>query len=294
MNPVTYIRDRGGEIQKRKFVEIKKNVNKLLIYMMLIFGGCFMIVPFLWMVSASLKFETQVFSFPIQWIPEPVRWENYKDIFSKVKFLTYYKNTLIITAITTFCQIFTCSLAAYSLARLKYRGRDKIFLAYLGTLMIPFQVVMIPQFVLMKQIGLTDDIWAVILISAFSPFGVFLFKQFFVTVPEELSEAGRIDGCSEFRIYRSIIMPLSKPAISSLTILTFVWSWNDFLKPLIYLSSDKNKTIQLGIRNFLSLYTSDYALLMAAATMSLLPMIIVFFCAQKSFIEGIAMTGIKG
>lgn len=294
MNSVVHIGQEGRTIRSKSFIKIKKNMNKILVYLALICGSYFMIVPFLWMISASLKLETEVFNFPIKWIPNPIRWENYKAVFSKVKFIIYYKNTLIITMSVTLCQIFTCSLAAYSFARLKYRGRDKIFLAYLGTLMIPFQVIMIPQFVLLKQVGLIDNVWSVVLISAFSPFGVFLFKQFFITIPEELSEAARIDGCSEFRIYSTIIMPLSKPAVSSLTILTFVWTWNDFLKPLIYLSSEKNKTIQLGIRNFLSLYTSDYALLMAAAAMSLLPVIIVYFCAQRSFIEGIATTGIKG
>lgn len=272
----------------------RNSIMKMFIYFMLAIGSFFTIMPFVWMISASLKLETEVFMFPIKWIPDVIRWENYFQVFEKIPFTRYYINTIIITGSVVILQIVTSSLAAYSFAKISYRGRDGLFLLYLSSLMIPFQVIMIPQFIIIKNLGLVNNIWSIVIISAFTPFGVFLFKQNFITIPEELSEAARIDGCSEFKIYLNVIMPLSKPAISSLAILTFVWTWNDFLKPLIYLSTDTKKTIQLGIRNFLSLYTADYALLMAAATMSLLPVIIVYFIAQKYFIEGMVSAGIKG
>ena len=161
-------------------------------------------------------------------------------------------------------------------------------------MMVPFQVIMIPQFFIIKGLGLVDHLESVILLGAFSAFGVFLFRQFFMTIPESLSEAARVDGCSEFGIYSRIIMPLAKPAIASLIIFTFVTAWNDFLGPLIYLNSDNVKTLQLGIRSFQTLYSASYALIMAAATCSTLPVIIVYLCAQDQFVEGIAATGIKG
>lgn len=272
----------------------KEKVLRIILYAFIIIASISMIIPFLWMISASIKPEKDVFSIPIKWIPETFRFENYKDVWTKIPFLTYYKNTLVIAISITITQIITCSLAAYAFSKIKFKERDTLFLIYLGTLMVPFTVIMIPQFMVIRSLGLIDNIGSLILIGSFSPFGVFLFKQFFMSIPEELSEAARIDGCNEFGIYAKIILPNSKPAIGSLVIFTFIFAWNDFLGPLIYLSSEHNKTLQLGMRSFQTMYTQDYALLMAAAVCAMLPTIIVYLAAQDLFVKGIAMTGLKG
>lgn len=279
---------------KTKKYNTTKIIKRVLLYALLIALSLLMIMPFLWMISASLKNELEVFSFPIQWIPETIKWENYKKIWTEMPFLTYYANTCKIAITVTIIQLFTCSLAAYAFSKISFPGRDKIFLGYLCTMMIPYQVIMIPQFMIVRNLGLVDTHMALILTAAFSPFGVFLFRQFFMGIPEELSEAARIDGCSELRIYARIILPLAKPAAASLTIFTFVDRWNDFLGPLIYINSDKMKTLQLGMRNLQTELSSSYALLMAAAVCASIPTIIVYLLAQDFFVEGIAATGVKG
>ena len=278
-------------VKQQKKIKI---IKRILLYIILIGLSIVMVMPFLWMVSASLKSELEVFSFPIQWIPKTIKWENYKKIWTEMPFLTYYINTSKIAISVTIIQLFTCSLAAYAFSKISFPGRDKIFLGYLCTMMIPYQVIMIPQFMIIRNLGLVDTHMALILTAAFSPFGVFLFRQFFMGIPEELSEAARIDGCSEFRIYARIIVPLAKPAAASLTIFTFVDRWNDFLGPLIYINSDTMKTLQLGMRNLQTELSSSYALLMAAAVCASVPTIIVYLLAQDFFVEGIAATGVKG
>lgn len=272
----------------------KEKFRHFLLYLFLVPSSILMCLPFIWMVSASLKPEVDVFEFPIRWIPERFRLENYTDVWTKIPFLTYYRNTIIIAVAATLLQIITCSMAAYAFSKISFPERDKLFLAYLATMMVPFQVIMIPQFIITKQLHLVNSLWSVILIGGFSTFGVFLFRQFFLTVPESISEAARIDGCSEFGIFWRIMMPLSRPAIASLTIFTFVGKWNDFSGPLIYLNTDNVKTLQLGMRTFQTQYNSSYALLMACAACSTLPVIVVYLLAQDQFIEGIATTGIKG
>jgi multiple sugar transport system permease protein len=185
-------------------------------------------------------------------------------------------------------------MAAYAFAKVRFPERDKLFVVYLATMMIPFQVMMIPQFLLMKEFGLINSHWSLILLGAFSPFGVFLFRQFYMSIPEELSEAARIDGLSEFGIYLRILMPLMRPAIASLVIFTFMHSWNDFLGPLIYLNSDKLFTLQLGMQHFQSEYGTEYALLMGAAVSAIVPTLLVYFVAQDHFIEGISAGAVKG
>lgn len=253
-----------------------------------------MVLPFLWMISSSLKLETEVFGMPIQWIPDNIRWSNYVEVWQKAPFGIYYWNTSVLTFATVVTQLITASLAGYVFARLEFPERDTVFFVYLGTLMVPYMVIMIPQFTIIRMLGLYDTLWAVYLIRAFSPFGTFLFRQFFMTIPFELSDSARIDGCSEFRIYRSIIMPLSRPAIATLMVFFFSFTWNDFLGPLIYLTSDTKKTIQLGLRSFITLYNQEYALLMAAAVIAMLPIMALYVFLQRYFVEGITMTGLKG
>lgn len=267
--------------------------KKLLVYIVLIAGSIIMIFPFLWMVSASLKTNIQVFEYPIRWIPKNPLWENYVKIWTQIDFLTYYKNTIFLTVMITVFSLLTSSLAAYAFSKINFPERNFLFLLYIGTIAVPFQVIMIPQFIMLKNLGLSDTLWALILIQSFSPFGVFLLRQFFMGIPNELCEAAKIDGLNDFGIFHKIVLPLAKPALATLAIFQFVFVWNDYLGPLIYLTSDKNKTIQLGIQKFVTQYSADYALIMAASVIALVPVIIVFIFTQKYYVEGIAMSGIK-
>jgi multiple sugar transport system permease protein len=268
--------------------------GKTLLYIILLLGIVIVILPFLWMLSASLKSNNEVFAFPIQWVPKVIRWVNYREIWQKIDFLTYYKNTAGLTIMVTGGSLFTSSLAAYAFAKIPFRERKTLFLLYVMTLAVPFQVIMIPQFIIMKNLGLSDSLWALVLIQSFSPLGVFLLRQFFMGIPEELSESARIDGLNEFGIYARVIMPLAKPALSSLAILQFTFVWNDFLGPLIYLTSDRNKTIQLGIQKFITQYGVEYGLVMAASVCALIPVVVIYIFFQRYFIQGIATTGLKG
>ncbi len=253
-----------------------------------------MLLPFLWMVSASLQMDKDVFRFPFRWIPKEPRWKNYRLIWERVPFLTFILNTAKLTVIITALQIATSSLAAYAFARLSFKGRDVIFLGYVATIAIPWQVYMVPQFIMMRRLGLNDSHAALVLLQAFTAFGVFLMRQFFISIPKELSEAARIDGLNDLGIYARIMMPLAKPALATLTIFSFVTVWNDFMGPLIYLSSEKLKTIQLGLRMFIAQYSAEYALIMAASLVSLMPVILLFVSLQRFFVQGVASSGVKG
>ena len=263
-------------------------------YALLILFSAVALIPFVWMLSSSLKTSTEVFSIPMRWVPEAFHWENYSAIWDKVALLTYFKNTAIVAVVVTAMQIITSSFAAYAFAKMRFKGRDLLFMLYIGTIAVPWQVYMLPQFIMMRSFGLNNTIWALVVLQSFSAFGVFLMRQFYLGIPGELNEAARIDGLSEYGIWARIILPLSKPAIATLAIFTFVNTWNDYMGPMIYLTSDANKTIQVGLRRFIQAYSADYNLIMAASLCSLIPVSLVFFSLQKYFIEGIATTGIKG
>ena len=263
-------------------------------YTVVIASSLTMILPFLWMLSSSFKDSLEVFNFPIQWIPQNLKLENYSYIWNKANYPQLFFNTLKLTVVITILQIVTCSLAAYAFSKLVFPERDKIFILYLATLMLPYQVVMIPQISVIKIFGLTNTHMALILIQAFNPMGVFLMKQFFDGIPNELSEAARIDGLNEFGIYSKIIMPLSKSVIGTLVILTSVSVWNDFLAPLIYINSRELYTIQLGMRNMISEFTAEYGPIMAASVISIIPILIVFLCFQSFFEQSLASSGVKG
>lgn len=263
-------------------------------YTVVIASSLTMILPFLWMLSSSFKDSLEVFNFPIQWIPQNLKLENYSYIWNKANYPLLFFNTLKLTVVITILQIVTCSLAAYAFSKLVFPERDKIFILYLATLMLPYQVVMIPQFSVIKIFGLTNTHMALILIQAFNPMGVFLMKQFFDGIPNELSEAARIDGLNEFGIYSKIIMPLSRSVIGTLVILTSVSVWNDFLAPLIYINSRELYTIQLGLRNMISEFTAEYGPIMAASVISIIPILIVFLCFQSFFEQSLASSGVKG
>jgi len=271
-----------------------KSISKMIIFLGLLALSILMLMPFAWMISSSLKTHMEVFIFPVQWIPSTPQWQNYRNIFEIIPMATFFRNTTILTISITFLQVITSSFAAYGFSRLKWPGRDIIFLAYVGTIAVPWQSFMIPQFIMMRTFGLVDTLWALIVLQSFSAFGVFLMRQFFMSIPEELSEAARIDGLNEYGIYARIILPLTKPAVATLVILTSTFVWNDFMGPLIYLSTQRNMTVQIGLRMFVGLHDSLYAYIMAGSVLSVLPLALVFFAAQKYFVEGIAATGVKG
>ena len=273
----------------------KAVLGKVFVYIILILLALIMVVPFLWMLSASIKSDREVFQMnPFVCIPENPKWSNYSDIWTKIPFGIFVKNTVYLTIVVTFLQLLTSSFAAYSFAKLHFRHKNALFLAYIATIAMPWQVYMVPQFIMMRRMGLNDKLLAIICLQAFSAFGVFMMKQFYEGIPDDLCEAARIDGMNEYRIYARIMLPLSKPALSTLTIFTFVTTWNDYLGPLIYLKSQEKKTIQLGLKMFISQYSSDYGLIMAGSVLSLIPVLIMFLILQKYFVEGVASTGLKG
>ncbi|TKJ47533.1 sugar ABC transporter permease [Candidatus Aerophobetes bacterium Ae_b3a] len=252
-----------------------------------------MIAPFIWMLSTSLKSLNEVFVFPPTLFGESLRWNNYLQISDRFPFSIFFLNSMKIAVLVTAGQLFTCSLGGYSFARLKFPGRDIIFLLYLATLMIPYFVIVIPIFIMMRSFGWVDTHYALIVPGLFSAFGTFLMKQFFLTIPRELEDAAKIDGCTPFGIYRRIFLPLSKPALAALGIFTFMWSWNDFLAPLIFLNTITKRTIPLGLAVMQGLYSTDWPSLMAASVLSVMPIIIVFLCAQEFFVKGITLSGLK-
>ncbi|MBU5593931.1 carbohydrate ABC transporter permease [Amphibacillus sp. MSJ-3] len=272
----------------------RERLTRTLIYLMLIVVTVTMLFPFLWMLSSSIKLDKDIFVFPMQWIPDNPQWSNYRDIWTRIPLMTFIKNTAKITLTVTALQLLTSSFAAYAFSKLHFKGRDILFMAYIATIAIPWQAYMVPQFIMMRSLGLNNTHLAIILLQAFSAFGVFMMRQFYQGIPDSLIEAARIDGMNDYQIYARIMLPLSKPAISTLTIFTFVTTWNDFLGPLLYLTRDELKTIQIGLRMFITQYSAEYGLIMAASVVVLIPVLIVFLSLQKYFVQGVAATGVKG
>ena len=268
--------------------------SKVIIYTLLTVLAVLVLVPFFWMLLASVKTSNEVFSIPMRLFPKEFQWGNYQTIWDKIPLLTFFKNTFKIAVLTTLLQVFTSCFAAYGFSKVEFKGRDILFLISVTTFAVPWQAYMVPQFALISRMGLTDSHLGLILMQAFSGFGVFLIRQFMIGVPNELLEAARIDGLSEYGIFAKVALPLVKPGIATLVIFTFVNIWNDFMGPLIYLNSTRLKTIQLGIRMFISQYGADYALIMAASVCSLIPVLVVFMVCQKWFVEGITAGGVKG
>ena len=268
--------------------------GKIAVYVILILLSILTIIPFAWMLSASLKLNKDVFAWPMQWIPAEPQWQNYVNIWTKIPLMKFISNTAILTVVVTLLQLLTSSFAAYAFAKMNFRGKNLLFLGYIATIAVPWQAYMVPQFMMMRSWNLNNTHLAIICLQAFSAFGVFLMKQFYEGVPSELCAAARIDGLSEYGIWMRIMLPLSKPALSTLTIFTFVATWNDFLGPLIYLTRNELKTIQIGLRMFISQYSAEYGLIMAASVIALVPVLVVFLALQKYFVQGVASTGLKG
>jgi multiple sugar transport system permease protein len=269
--------------------------RRLLIHVLLLPAAGAFIIPFLWMISTSLKPNSQLFSYPPVWIPNPIMWENYPKSVTYVPFFTYFGNTLIIALLSVIGVVVSSSLVAYSLARIPWPGRHLLFLLTIATLMLPFQVTLIPVFLVFKNLGWVGDFRPLILPQFFGyALYIFLLRQFFMTIPQELSEAARIDGASEFRIYWSVVMPLARPALATVAVFQFIRSWTDYLGPLIYLSDQSLYTLQLGLYQYSSQYGREWGLLMAAAVLITLPVIIIFFFTQRTFVQGVTLSGIKG
>lgn len=269
-------------------------VKRILLYMLILALAAVMLVPFLWMISASLKLNKDVFTYPVKWIPEKLEWSNYSKIWKEIPLLLFFKNSAKLTIIITAIQVFTSSFAAYAFAKLHFKGRDLLFVLYICTIAVPWQVYMVPQYIMVGKMSLTDSHLGMIMMQSFTAMGVFLMRQFYTSIPDELCEAARIDGLTEYGIYFRVILPLAKGGIATLIISSFVTVWNDFMGPLIYLSSLEKKTLQLGLRMFISQYSSEYNLIMAASIVSLIPVFVMFAALQKFFTERIAASGIKG
>jgi multiple sugar transport system permease protein len=269
-------------------------LRRVLLYIVLILIAVIMVVPFLWMLSTSLKTQYDAVKIPPVWIPDPPQWENYVKLFTEQPMFQFMLNTIKIVFFVVLGQLFFSSLAAYSFARISFKGRNVMFFFYIATLMVPGQVTMIPTYLMFAKAGLTDNHLALILPAFFSAFGVFLLRQFFMSLPRELEEAAEIDGCNPFMTYWRIMLPLVVPAMLTLGVFTLMNTWNDYMGPLIYLSSPEKYTMTLGIAYFKGVYTTQWNLVMAGSIVSVVPILIAYLCAQKYFIEGIAFSGVKG
>jgi len=265
------------------------------IYAVLCVMSAVFVAPFLWMVSTSLKPDSQIFSPSVQWIPRPVVWSNYPAALASFPFWLYLRNTLFVCAMTTIGTVVSAALPAYGFARLRWRGRDTLFFILICTIMLPAQVTLIPVFLTFRSLGWTGT-FLPLLVPPFlgSAFSIFLLRQFFLTIPQEMSDAARIDGCSELGILWRVILPMAKPAVATVALFAFTAAWMDFLNPLVYLHDERQYTLAIGLQAFLGRHGSEWALLMAAATVITIPMLILFLAAQRTFIRGIALTGLKG
>jgi multiple sugar transport system permease protein len=282
-----------------KSLKTSNRLGRVAVYVILIIGTIIMFAPFAFLISSSLKIETQVFQFPIQWIPNPVRWMNYVDALTDKPFFTYFKNTMVIVIFNLIAVLGTSSICGYGFARIKFPGRDFWFGVALATMMLPYYVVMVPQFILFTRLGWQDTYLPLIVPYFFGggAFNVFLFRQFFRTIPEDFSDAARMDGCTEFGIFWRIFVPLSTPVFITVAIFTFMASWNDFIGPLLYINSPEKFTVALGLatyRSMLGVGRTRWDLLMAASVTMTLPIVILFFVLQRYFIKGVVMSGIKG
>ena len=252
-----------------------------------------MVTPLAWMLVTSIETVAETRRFPPVIIPSGIHWQNYQSALTEAPFSRWFVNTMVVTVASVIGNLVFCSLAGYAFARLRFAGKNIAFFLILATLMIPFQVVMIPTFLIVRSAGLIDTLGALILPNLASAFGIFMMRQFFRTLPVELEEAARIDGASRLGVLVRIVLPLSAPALATLAVITFMWTWNDFLWPLITIYSEENLTLQLGLTQFQGAHQTNTALLMAANVMSMLPILLLFFVAQRWFVRGIATSGLK-
>lgn len=272
----------------------RARIGRIGMYVLLVVLLTVVLLPFLWMLSSSFKHDDEVLTVPVQWLPTTFVWSNYAEIWTQIPMAGYLANSAFLAIVMTILQVLTGSFAAYGFAKVRFPGRDALFLAYIATIAVPWQAYMIPQYVMMQKAGLTNTFTALILLQAFGAFGVFLMRQYYMTIPDELNEAARIDGLSDYGIWARIILPLSKPALASLALLTFVNTWNDYMGPFIYLSSNELWTVQIGLKSFIGQYSAQYALIMTGSVISIVPILAIFLAGQRYFISGIATSGMKG
>jgi multiple sugar transport system permease protein len=283
-------------IERSRTMVAKLDIRKLIVTVIMVVIGIAFLMPFLWMISASFKVEKDVLTFPIQWIPQ--NWnavENYKEVWTgSMPFLLLYWNSIKVTVLTTLVSCTISCLAAYGFAKINFKGRDFLFLIVLATFMIPPQTLLVTQFLLYRWLGLYDTHTGLILLNSFSVFGTFMLRQFYLGISNEIIESARMDGAGHFRIFTAIALPLVRPAIATYAILRFIWTWNDFQNPLIFLRSKELYTIQLGVQSFSDQHGSVYSLMMAASVSAIVPLLIIFIIGQKNVIEGIQLGGVKG
>jgi ABC-type glycerol-3-phosphate transport system permease component len=277
--------------------KIKLYVGTFLHYLVLLAIAAVVLVPFLWMLSTSLKGRGVLHEIPPRWIPETFYWHNYSDVLFKHHFLRYSINTVYVSLMVGFGQLLTCSLAGFAFARLKFVGRNLFFALLLATMMIPLQVMIIPEFLIMLKLNWIDHpVFPALIVPSWlaGAFGTFMLRQFFMTVPKDLEDAGRIDGCNIFGIYWRIFLPLSVPALATLFIFAVMTSWNDLLRPILYISSQHRMTLTIGLANFTRQYDVNENMKMAGSLFTLLPLVILYAFAQKYFVQGITLSGLKG
>jgi multiple sugar transport system permease protein len=274
---------------------LTRTLSRPLMYLVLIAGAITMLTPLYWMIVSSLKTPQSVFDLPPELLPRAAQWGNYPEALTTVPFLTFFKNTMTIEVFAIVGTVLSCSMGAYSFARLRWPGRDVVFVILLSVLMLPGFTTLIPNFILWQHLGAVDTLIPLIVPAFFgNSFYIFLLRQFFRGIPRELEDAARVDGAGIVRTFATIILPLSKPALAVVTIFTFIGVWDDYLGPLIYLNSASNYTLTLGLQFFLNQYGSRWDLLMAASTVVSIPMIVAFLLLQRYFIEGVTLTGLKG
>ena len=271
----------------------KGDWKKIILFLGLFIGGLLFLYPFVWMISTSLKDNTEVYTRPLALIPQVFKLANYQRAFTLVPFGQFYINTIVMTLGRVVGQIILAAMAAYSFARLKFPGKNFLFVLVLGVMMVPSMVTFVPRFIIMLKIGWLDTYWGLIIPGIGDAFGVFLLRQFFLTIPQDLIDASVMDGCNPFQTFLKVALPLSRAALAAYGFLVVLWTWNDFLWPLIVVSQTRMLTISLGIQLFQNQYSQDIPAMMAAATISVLPMTILFIFAQRYIIEGITMSGLK-
>lgn len=267
--------------------------GRTVLYIALTAGAIAMLFPFVWMVATSLKPEGDIFRYPTDLLPRNPTLAAYHDVWERIPFGRFFVNSVVFASAVTLLSLFLDSLTAFALARLRFRGRELCFWIILGTLMVPFQITLIPLFVTVFQFGWLDTYQGLIVPRATNAFGIFLLRQFFITLPRDLDDAARLDGASDFRVYREVILPLSKPALATLAIFHFMANWNDFLWPLVITTTTEMRTLPAGLTLFMGQYVIEHAVLMAGALISLLPLALAFFAAQRYFVRGVVMTGLK-
>ena len=273
---------------------VQNTLNYILIYAILIAGALIIMAPLAWMISTSLKNRSAVFRFPPEWIPDPVLWHNYPEALTILPFGTFFINTVIVTLLSVLGELISSAVVGYSFARLRWKGRNLLFVVVLATMMLPRQVTLIPVFIIFRSLDWINTFAPLVVPSWFGvPFYIFLLRQFYMTIPFDLDDAAAIDGCSRLGVFWRIVLPLSKPVLASVAIFSFQYHWNDFFQPLIYLFDNEKFTLALGLRFFQGNYGTEWHYLMAASLVVMLPLILVFFFAQKIFIQGVVYTGFK-